>query len=233
MRHFPIAKYIAAFSLLFPSVALAQTSQTFDEQVRQTLLRNPDIILEVFSILESRQKEESLANDQQLIKQNSDELFGVSDFTSGNVLVEFADYQCGYCRQSGPIIESILSDNPNIRLRLIELPILGDQSREYAAKMLAIKSLYGEDTYIELHNIFILNREGELQNFDTVVAQHGLSPQRIYDASLSDEISAKIAANLDLANILGINGTPGFVTRSKIIRGFVQKPVLLQALSGS
>ena len=74
---------------------------------------------------------------------------------------------------------------------------------------------------------------GELQNFDVVIAQQGLSPQLVYDKSLSDDIVSEIADNLALANNMGISGTPGFVTRSDIIRGFVQKPVLLQALSGS
>lgn len=233
MQRSSIIKYLAVFSLLFPIAGLAQTTSSFDEQVRQALLRNPEIILEVFAILENEKKAEAAASDQQIISQYSAQIFGELDSQSEIILVEFSDYQCGYCRQAAPVIESILTDNPNIQFRLIELPILGEKSREYAAKMLAVKALYGDEIYMELHDLFIGGRGGELQNFDVVIARQGLSPQLVYDKSLSDEVAAVIAENLALANNMGISGTPGFVTRSSIIRGFVQKPVLLQALSGS
>ena len=215
------------------SASLAQETAIFDDQVRQALLRNPEIILEVFALLEDQQKAEAAMSDQQIISQFSVELFGSDADESGNILVEFVDYQCGYCRQSVPVVASIMDDNPVVTLRLIELPILGEKSREYAAKMLAIKSLYGEETYLELHGLFLGGRGGELQNFDAVIAEYGLSPQQVYEVALTAPIQDIIDANLALAEAMGISGTPGFVTRSSIIRGFVQKPVLLQALSGS
>lgn len=225
--------FAAATFVISASASLAQETATFDEQVRQALLRNPEIILEVFALLEDQQKTEAAVSDQQIISQFSAELFGEDAEEYDSILVEFVDYQCGYCRQSVPVVASIMDDDPDLTLRLIELPILGEKSREYAAKMLAIKSLYGEDTYMELHSVFLGGRGGELQNFNAVIADRGLSPQRVYDVGLTEPIQETIAANLALAAAMGISGTPGFVTRSHIIRGFVQKPVLLQALSGS
>ncbi len=225
--------FTAAAFAISASASIAQDFETFDDQVRQALLRNPKIILEVFALLEGQQKAEAAMSDQQIIDQFSVELFGGDAEVSDRVLVEFVDYQCGYCRQSVPVVASIMDDNPDVTLRLIELPILGEKSREYAAKMLAIKALYGEETYLELHSLFLGGRGGELQNFDAVIAARGLSPQQVYEIALTDPIQDVIAANLALAAAMGISGTPGFVTRSSIIRGFVQKPVLLQALSGS
>ena len=225
--------FSAAAFAFSAAVSTAQEVGTFDEQVRQALLRNPEIILEVFALLEDQQKAEAAVSDQQVIDQYSVELFGDDAEANGSILVEFADYQCGYCRQSVPVVASLLADHPDMTLRVIELPILGEKSREYAAKMLAIKSLYGEEAYLELHSLFLGGRGGELQNFDEVIADRGLSPQRVYEVALTEPIQETIAANLALAEAMGINGTPGFVTRSSIIRGFVQKPVLLQALSGS
>ena len=228
------ALVFAAVSFAITATAsLAQETATFDEHVRQALLRNPEIILEVFALLEDQQKADAAMGDQQIIDQYSVELFGSDAEASDNILVEFVDYQCGYCRQSVPVVASLLADHPDVTLRVIELPILGEKSREYAAKMLAIKSLYGEDTYLEFHSLFLGGRGGELQNFDAVIAERGLSPQRVYEIALTAPIQETIAANLALAAAMGISGTPGFVTRSNIIRGFVQKPVLLQALSGS
>ncbi|MBL1435573.1 MAG: DsbA family protein [Rhodobacteraceae bacterium] len=230
-----ILTFLTPFLFFFPATGQSQTQtpSSFDEQVRQVLLRNPEIILEVFAILEDQQRVETSASDQQIIEQFSNELFGDNADASHSILVEFSDYQCGYCRQSAPVVASILAENPEITLRLIELPILGEKSREYAAKMLAIRSLYGEETYMELHRLFLGGRGGELQNFDAVIAERGLSPQRVYEVANTDPIQETIAANLALADAMGIGGTPGFVTRTDIIRGFVQKPVLLEALSGS
>lgn len=225
--------FCAASFAISASASIAQDFGTFDEQVRQALLRNPEIILEVFALLEDQQQAEAAMSDQQIIDQFSVELFGGDADARDRILVEFVDYQCGYCRQSVPVVASIMDDNPDITLRLIELPILGEKSREYAAKMLATKSLYGEETYLELHGLFLGGSGGELQNFDAVIAERGLSPQHVYEVALTDPIQETIAANLALAEAMGISGTPGFVTRSSIIRGFVQKPVLLQALSGS
>ncbi len=225
--------YSAAAFVISASPSFAQEAGVFNEQVRQALLRNPEIILEVFALLEDQQKTDAAVSDQQIIDQFKVELFGEDADSSNSILVEFADYQCGYCRQSVPVVASIMADNPDVSLRLIELPILGEKSREYAAKMLAIKALHGEETYLELHSLFLGGRGGELQNFDGVIAERGLSPQRVYEVALTEPIQQTIAANLALAKGMGISGTPGFVTRSNIIRGFVQKSVLLQALSGS
>ncbi|MCF6278198.1 MAG: DsbA family protein, partial [Anaerolineales bacterium] len=158
--------FTAAAFVISAAASTAQDFGTFDKQVRQALLRNPEIILEVFALLEDQQKAETAMSDQQIIDQFKVELFGEDADSSNSILVEFADYQCGYCRQSVPVVASIMADNPDVSLRLIELPILGEKSREYAAKMLAIKALHGEETYLELHSLFLGGRGGELQNFD-------------------------------------------------------------------
>ncbi|MEX0304444.1 MAG: DsbA family protein, partial [Leisingera sp.] len=89
--------------------AAAETPQTdaeFDQRVRDVLLRNPDIILEVFALLEAKEEAAKAVKDQELIAKVADELFEGLD-PEKPILVEFQDYNCGYCRRAHPVVASL------------------------------------------------------------------------------------------------------------------------------
>ena len=52
-------------------------------------------------------------------------------------LVEFSDYNCGFCRKAMPEVAAFLAEHPDVRLVIHETPIFGEGSRYAAMAALA------------------------------------------------------------------------------------------------
>lgn len=128
----------AAASL--PASALDLTNLSNDErnalrdEIRAYLLDNPEVMIEVFAVLEQRQAQEQVEQDKTLVQVNAEAIFNDGfSHVMGNpdgdyTIVEFVDYQCGFCRKAHSVLQDLLAADGNIRLVLKEFPILGEAS---------------------------------------------------------------------------------------------------------
>ncbi|MEM9139116.1 MAG: thioredoxin domain-containing protein, partial [Pseudomonadota bacterium] len=96
--------------------------EAFRAEVRAYLLENPEVIYEAIQVLEQRRDQEAAQADVGLIAQNTEALFNDGySFVAGNpdgdvTIVEFLDYQCGFCKRAHPVVEELLDRDPNLRL---------------------------------------------------------------------------------------------------------------------
>ena len=209
----------------------AQENAVFDAAVRASLLRNPDVVLEVFKILEEQQNTKAVQQDIGLIEKYSDELFGNIDIETP-VLVEFVDYQCGYCRRAHSETLLLLEQHPTVTIVQKQFPILGPKSVELAERMLAIKTVHGDVVFQEMNDA-LMGDDGRIAaTFDDYITAQGLDAFKIREVATSEEVQAEISATHALARALSISGTPGFVSRTKIIRGFSEVEGLEVAVFG-
>ena len=113
-----------------PSAALNEKKIT--DIVHSYLTKNPEILVEMTNELDKRQAEEQAANQQKVISENADALFRsphayVAGNPNGDVsVVEFFDYNCGFCRRALPEVVKLVQNDGKVRLVLKELPIFGD-----------------------------------------------------------------------------------------------------------
>ena len=209
------------------SAPLSAQEQAFDEQVRDTLLRNPEIILEVFEVLEQQQAAAASLADQELIARFAPALFQDADAPE-RVLVEFIDYQCSYCRRAAPEVIALTETSPDVVRHVVQFPILGEASNNAAAVMEAIRLSQPHEVFLAAHDALMMAEPQSLRLLATFVAGQGLDPDVIMPIADSEEVQQIIAANHALARGMGITGTPGFVTTNAVIRGFADR----QALAG-
>ena len=124
------------------------------EIVRNYLTDNPEILVEMTTELDKRQAEEQAAQQSKTISDNKDALFRSKlSFTGGNpdgdvTLVEFFDYNCGYCKRALPDIVKLVDEDFKVRLVLKELPIFGEDSEAAAKGALAAMK---QNKYFEMH----------------------------------------------------------------------------------
>ena len=102
------------------------------EIVRDYLTDNPEILVEMTTELDKRQAEEQAAQQSKSISENKDALFRSKHSFAGNpdgdvTLVEFFDYNCGYCKRALPDIVKLIDEDCKVRLVLKELPIFGEE----------------------------------------------------------------------------------------------------------
>ena len=213
-----------AISLLTSGMLFADSS-TFDQKVRESLLRNPEVILEVFALLEAQEAAQASALDVELIARNAVALFP-EGAEQGRVLVEFVDYQCGYCRRAATEVEALLEADPSLHRHIIQFPILGDASVNAASVMEAIRLSQPHDVFLDAHEQLMAAEPAKSRLMGNFVASLGLEPAEIMEIAQSEEVTAIIAGNHALARSMQITGTPGFVTETAVIRGFADQQTL-------
>lgn len=226
-----------AFFVGTPGIGSADTTDfslseegraAFRAEIRDYLLENPEVLMEAIGVLEQRESQAQVANDQQLLADNADALYndGVS-WVGGNpdgdiTIVEFMDYRCGYCQRAHPEVEELLARDGNIRLIVKEFPILGDDSVAASRFAIATKMVAGDDAYKSVHDALMGLRGSVTADALRGLAEDaGLDGDAIIAAMSNPEITGIIAANRALGQSLAINGTPSFVFGDQLVRGYV------------
>lgn len=146
---------------------------------------------------------------------------GAADGT--RTVVEFFDFNCGYCRKALGDTLALIADEPNVRIVLKELPILGPDSVEAAKVAIALQMHHpsaGES--LEFHRR-LLAKKGRVDRAAAleVAADLGFNAGEIEKDAASVEVNEALQQNTRLASALGINGTPGYVVGGSIVPGAV------------
>jgi protein-disulfide isomerase len=201
--------------------------------VRDYLLREPEIIYQALQELQRRQAEAEAARQKAAIAAHQDELLNAPDTPVGGnpdgdvTLVEFFDYRCAYCRRVVPSMRALLDDDRGLRVVFKEFPVLGEDSVRAARAALASQSQGG---YVPFHFALMAADDLSMPGIRAAAAAVGLDPDRLEADMSSPEVIAAIEANYELANQLGIEGTPAFVIGDQLIPGAVDKARLDQLI---
>ena len=202
--------------------------------IREYLLQNPEILVEVSKELEKRQQ---LAEEEQRVgalAENAAEIFhSGKDLVAGNpngavTMVEFFDYNCGWCKKSVGEVLRMLDGDKELRFVLKEFPIFGEES-EYAARAALASQAQGK--YWPFH-LALLQHEGKVskETVDEIAVQQGLDLAKLKTDMESKAIYTQIEQNQQLAKSLAINGTPAFIVDKKVIPGYLPHDGLLAAI---
>ena len=209
--------------------------EAFRSEVRAYLMENPEVIMEAVAILEQREQEAKAEFDKQMVRAHADDLFSDGhSWEGGNpqgdiVLVEFTDYRCAYCRKAYDEVESLIEADGDIRFIVKEFPILGEESELSSRFAIAVQQLNGAEAYKAAHDTLIKFKGPINDTTLTRVADTlGLDAGKVLDHMQSDDVTAVIAANRELANRLQISGTPTFVMNDEMLRGYLPLEGLMQ-----
>ena len=191
--------------------------------VRKTLVSRPEIIQEAILALQQREKMEEDKRKVSALSDSADTLFRSSfDPVAGNpkgdvTVVEFFDYNCPYCRKGFKSLEKVMKQDKNIRVVFKEFPIFGGASLLAARAALASKK---QGKYFVYHKA-LLEVDGRVTESSVfrIAKQVGLDIDLLKKEMESPEVAQSIAETKDLANRLGISGTPAFYVGDKFIGG--------------
>jgi protein-disulfide isomerase len=191
-------------------------------------------------VLQTREDTAAADRDALLVQSNTDAIFASpGDWVGGNpegdiTLVEFMDYQCGYCRKAYSEVAELVASDGNIRFVVKEFPILGEASLLSAKFAIAIRQLHGDAPYSAAHDALIaLRGEPTAETLARLATDLGLDPQAIADKMESDEVMAVIQANHALAEKMEISGTPTFVLKDTLMRGYVPLDGMREIVDGA
>lgn len=193
------------------------------EIVKDYLLKNPDLIIEIQAALEAKMEKEQAEKLKSFMSENAKTIYrnpnsSVAGNPDGDItVVEFFDYNCGYCKRGMPELQKLIEKDKRVRVVFKELPILSKGSEEAARVALAAKR---QGKYWEFHQA-MMSTKGQANEASSLKAAEGLGLDM---AKLkADMKSAEVSEELDqmkaLAKKMGISGTPHFLVGDKSIPG--------------
>ena len=236
MRRFAIA--IVLFALAASSApASAQSLSEPQKKEIETLIgeylrAHPEIILESVRAMQEREQAMQQQRQREGLTTRRGEI--ENDPTSpvvGNpqgdvTVVEFFDYRCGYCKAVLPAVQRLLKDDPKVRYVMKDLPILSPESR-IAAKLTLAVWRSEPKRYFDLHTKLMESRGDLTENriYDIAKAV-GVDVARAKRDMNAAEVEEVLVANMNLAQALGITGTPGFVVGNHLVPGAIDYDAL-------
>ena len=226
------AALLTSAALTGPALSFDIQSMTDDEKaafgvaVREYLMANPEVLVESINVLEERRAQQAVSDDKALLAANHDAIFDdghswVGGNPDGDVtVVEFMDYRCGYCRQFNPQVRELVESDGNIRLIVKEFPILGDDSEASARFAVAVKQIAGDDAYAAAHHALIgLRAAPTPEALTRIAADIGVDADEVLNLMQTEDVTAILRDNRELAQTMGIQGTPSFVIGDQLLRG--------------
>jgi protein-disulfide isomerase len=198
--------------------------------IKEYLLQNPEVIRDALQELDRKQTAEASEKARKTISARAKEIYqSKEDLVLGNAngevaMVEFFDYNCGYCKRAIPEIEKLIQSDKSVKVIIKEFPILGPGSI-FAAKAAIASRLQGK--YVEFHNA-MTGAEGakDESNVLEIAKQVGLNVEKLKADMESEAVLDVIRRNYSLAEALSINGTPSFIIDDELEHGYVSFDVL-------
>jgi protein-disulfide isomerase len=227
------AGFLAA--LVLAPAALAQTPPYNDQQkeaigqvVREYLLKHPEVLQEAMVEFEKRQNQAQRVAQQSALKEVRQSLINspysyVAGNPSGDVtLVEFFDYNCGYCKQSLVDLRNLMKADPKLRVVLKDFPVLGPDSVEASRVALAAKEQLKGEKLFEYH-ARLMETRGRVggERAMSLAKEMGLDLARLQKDMESPAVRTALQENVGLGDKLGLSGTPAFIVGDEVIPGAV------------
>lgn len=146
-------------------------------------------------------------------------------------LVEFADFECPYCRDAAPSIQRVLARlEGRVRFRFRHFPVVGRHPHaERAAQAAEAAGVQGR--FWELYDV-MFERQDALEEEDLVAyaRELGLDAERFADDLRAGRFAAVVAEDRAAGEAAGVTGTPAFFVAGERHRGFHDVEALIDAL---
>jgi len=184
-----------------------------------TILKSVTDYQEAVALREAQKANEKATEFSKALKE-SDNLPMTGNPEGDITLVEFFDYNCGYCRRALEEINKVLKDDKNLKVVFMDMPILGPSSVVAAKWSLAA---HKQGKYFEYHQA-VMDHNGQKDEkvLEKIAKDLDLDLKQLKKDANSDDIQKIIDENIATAASLNIRGTPGFVIAGQIFPGFMQ-----------
>lgn len=200
-----------------------------EQIVHDYILAHPEILPEAMERLKDKRMAEAVNTHRSALETPYAGAWeGAKD--ADVTVVEFFDYNCGYCRASLADISKLIAGDAKIKVVYRELPILSEEST-LAARVSLLAAEQGK--YPAFHKALFAGGRASKESILAAAAKSGIDRKAAETAISSNRYDPEIESNLKLAQELGASGTPTFVVGGKVLGGAVGYEALKDAVSAA
>ena len=199
-----------------------------DGKIENWVKQNPNVIFESIIAMQQNQykkkveeaKNSIISKKNELLNDNSDPAYSPQGYDI--TIVEFFDYNCGYCKRAGKTVKSLLAKDKKVKFVYKEFPILGKASEDLSKVALAV-NMIDPKKYKLFHDALMSSKIRTKNGAINKAKKLGINIQKLKKVlkNKDKEISAKIDKTRNLAQSLNISGTPAFIIGNELIPGAV------------
>ncbi len=190
------------------------------------LKENPESIVTAFNEARDKREQEEMARTQEEIEKKMSELNNdagtpYAGAANGDItIVEFFDYNCGYCKRVTPDLIKLIEEDKGVKLAIKDFPILSPQSMENAKGALAVHKI-DSGKFLDFHIAMMKTTPRNNQQLYAMAEKHGIAQEDLKKAMEDPAVTNQIRKNMALGQSIGVRGTPFFVVNGQPVRGAV------------
>ena len=205
-----------------------------DKNLKEFIQNNPVFILDV---LRKYQDEQNRIEQKKISQQNNLNIINLNLFDNsmivGNknatkIIYEFVDYNCGYCLKFHDQVLSVLNEDQNTKLVIMQMPILGESSITFSK--IAVAASF-QNKFEEVHNyLYSSDRKSKMADILGDLFLMNIDIAQLEKDMNSEEVSKVILSHEQFVNDFKFNGTPAIIIGETIIPGYIEKDKIIEIL---
>ncbi|WP_318429314.1 DsbA family protein [Photobacterium leiognathi] len=206
--------------------AKLQTVSVDKEQFKQEIMANPETIIKSLSKFRFEQEQIQRQAKNKQLKELRPVLFDdkndpfIGNPNGKHVVVEFIDYNCGYCKALSPTLAEFVKADPEAKVIIKEFPIFDNvPSSRYAAEMGLALFYLNPDLYGEFHEKLMSIKQLDNQKIESVLASLNIESNALKEQL--PKVEKQINAVRQLAMQLDVEGTPTVFAKDQRLSGGV------------
>lgn len=222
MKKLLITLLLSSFPVLATAPFTPEQEARIQELIRQTLVKNPAILADAAEAYGRQTQQTQGEMRRQMIEQNRQALFhddnsprlGAKDALV--TLVNFTDYNCGYCKKFDLVLEKLVKNYPQVAVVIKPLPYRSESSLTSARQALM---LWRQDPakFWQLHQRLMAKKgahdDASIKAAEKKVGVAFMEPDRLSTETVDN--------NLQLAQHLAVAGTPATLIGEELISGAI------------
>lgn len=231
----PVAPQTAApqpAAAAFTDAQRAEIENIIKEYIAE---KHPEVLEQGLQTLQKRERDTAESKTKEQITGEKDKIYNdstspISGNPKGNVtIVEFYDYQCGYCKMSEEAVERLVKEDKNIKFVYKEFPILGPVSAEASKAALASVK---QNKFVAFHDAMMNKKDHLTSDMIYLIAKDvGLDVEKLKKDMNDSALNDTLNNNLKLGQDIGVHGTPMFIINDNVFPGALQYDQLKQAIT--
>jgi len=205
-----------------------------DKNLKEFIQNNPKFIIDV---LRKYQDEQNKIEQEKISQQNNLNIINLNLFDNsmivGNknatkIIYEFVDYNCGYCLKFHQQVLSVLNEDQNTKLIIMQMPILGESSITFSK--IAVAASF-QNKFEEVHNyLYSSNRKSKMADILGDLFLMNIDIAQLEKDMNSEEVSNVILSHEQFVNDFKFTGTPAIIIGETIIPGYIEKDKIIEIL---
>ncbi|MBN67614.1 MAG: hypothetical protein CMM94_08645 [Rickettsiales bacterium] len=195
--------------------------------VHDYLMENPTVIMEALQNAQEADRRQQMEAQRKNVEKYHDEIYATENVGFGGnpdadaVIVEFFDYNCGACKFMFQGLDELIQKDDNVKVLFREFPIFGPTSDENARIGLAVADM-APGKYYAFHKAMMTKEGNADAEFAYATAGDlGIDVDALRELAESEEIQGRMESERELANNIGLRGTPALIIGDEVQPGAI------------